>query len=231
MSTPPSDGTPPNPYATPSDDGAKAGTPHNPYDAPQGGAYPGQQPTGTPGAYPPAGAYPPPQAYPPPTGPAAPQQGAYPPPPSGQPPAYPGAYPGQPGQPGAGYPGQPTPYPGQGGYPGQPGYPGRQPGPYGTPPVWAPPAARTSGLAIASLAVSLGGIVTCGAASIVGLILGIVALNDIKKNGTRGKGLAIAGIVVGAVLTVLFVLFLVLGILSDNGTFDDTYRDPYGIDT
>ena len=53
-----------------------------------------------------------------------------------------------------------------------------------------PQPAGTNGLAIASLVVSF----FC---SIVGIILGFVALNQIKRTGQGGRGLAIAGIVIG----------------------------------
>jgi hypothetical protein len=39
--------------------------------------------------------------------------------------------------------------------------------------------------------------------SIAGIVLGVVALNQIKVSGESGRGLAIAGIAVGAV-TLLF---------------------------
>ncbi len=61
---------------------------------------------------------------------------------------------------------------------------------------------RTSGLAIASLVLGCLGLLTCGITSLVGLVLGIVALVRINKSGgrVRGKGLAIAGTIVSAVL-------------------------------
>lgn len=64
---------------------------------------------------------------------------------------------------------------------------------------------RNNALAIASLV--LGIIWICGIGSILALILGIVALSQIKKTGAGGRGLAIAGIVLGA-----------LGILATAGT-------------
>ena len=107
----------------------------------------------------------------------------YPPPPPGNYPPPPGNYPPPP--PGN-YP--PPPPPGQGGY----GYS-------------APAPTGTNGLAIASLVCSVIGLL-CGVGSIVGVILGIVALGQIKKSGQQGRGLAIAGIAVGAV-------FLVIGVI------------------
>jgi len=52
-------------------------------------------------------------------------------------------------------------------------------------------AVRTNGLAIASLILSILGF------SIVGAILGHVALSQIKRTNEAGSGLAIAGIILG----------------------------------
>jgi len=63
----------------------------------------------------------------------------------------------------------------------------------------APP--KTSGMAIASLVLGICGLISCGITSLVGLILGIVALGKINKSRGQqsGQGLAIAGIVVSGV--------------------------------
>ena len=63
---------------------------------------------------------------------------------------------------------------------------------------------KTSGLAIASLVCAL----TCVAAP-VGLILGIVAAVQIdrNKNELKGMGLAVAGIVIGALATLILPIF------------------------
>src|ERR1051325_6925523 len=65
---------------------------------------------------------------------------------------------------------------------------------------------RTSGLAISSLILGILGIITCGISSLVGIILGSVALAQIKKSGgqLKGEGLAIAGLCVSG----LFLLFV-----------------------
>ena len=57
-------------------------------------------------------------------------------------------------------------------------------------------------MAIASLVASAIGLL-CGIGSIVGIVLGIVALNQIKQTREGGHGLAIAGIAVGGVSLVL----------------------------
>jgi hypothetical protein len=83
-------------------------------------------------------------------------------------------------------------------------------------PGWQPPRPRTEPLAVASMIVSVASLVLCvGLPGIVGLVLGIVALNQVLRDGTRGKGFAIAGIAVGAVGTVLLGLIL-LGLAADG---------------
>jgi len=70
------------------------------------------------------------------------------------------------------------------------------------------PAARTSGMAIASLVLGICGLITCGITALVGLILGLVAMHRIKKsNGALGgSGLALAGTIVSAVFLLLIPL-------------------------
>jgi len=65
------------------------------------------------------------------------------------------------------------------------------------------------------LVVSLLGALICQLVSIVGLILGIVALNEINGSHGRvtGRGMAIAGIVIGALGLAFFgVAFIVFGL-------------------
>ncbi|MEY4276574.1 MAG: hypothetical protein RIS26_1037 [Actinomycetota bacterium] len=73
-------------------------------------------------------------------------------------------------------------------------------------PTYAP-TAPTSGLAIAGFIVSF-----FGWFGIVGFILSLVALNQIKNsNGTKGgRGLAIAGAIIGG----LWTFFLVIGVIA-----------------
>lgn len=61
----------------------------------------------------------------------------------------------------------------------------------------------TNGLAIASFILSLVGL------GVIGLVLGIIALNQIKKTGEQGKGFAITGIVLG-VLSVLAGIIVII---------------------
>ncbi|EUA50227.1 hypothetical protein I553_9517 [Mycobacterium xenopi 4042] len=72
----------------------------------------------------------------------------------------------------------------------------------------APPQPGTNTLAIASLVASFIGLL-CGIGSIVGIVLGAVALNQIKQTRQEGYGLAVAGIVVG-VATLLVNLIITI---------------------
>ncbi|MFD3535381.1 DUF4190 domain-containing protein [Streptomyces sp. NPDC058664] len=84
-------------------------------------------------------------------------------------------------------------------YAGAPGVPGA--GPYG-----GPPRRTTNGLAVASL---VSGIVCC--LPPLGLVLGLVALPQIRKKDQAGKGLAVTGIVLSVVSCLLLVVGLVTG--------------------
>ena len=80
----------------------------------------------------------------------------------------------------------------------------------------------TNGMAIASLVLSIIGIIfgwlvlpiLC---SILGLIFGIIALNKIKKTGEGGKGLAIAGIIIGGVGLLILPIFAGISALAYFG--------------
>jgi prepilin-type processing-associated H-X9-DG protein len=71
----------------------------------------------------------------------------------------------------------------------------------------APP--KTSGMAVASLVLGICGLLSCGITSLVGLILGIVALVRINKSRGQqsGQGLAIAGIVVSGVFLLMIPIW------------------------
>ncbi|MGE5133118.1 MAG: DUF4190 domain-containing protein [Gemmatimonadota bacterium] len=149
--------------------------------APGGGAQagPGQGPAGWP-AQPPASSW------------AAPAPGAY------QPGPVPGGY--QPG----GYQGTPPPGPAAGPVAGPPPWP--QPGQrgfgYGPP---GPPGPRLNGLAVASFILSLPGFLVV--TLLLSIVFGIVALAQGSRRQQRGRGLAIAGLVISGG----WVLLLILG--------------------
>lgn len=122
-------------------------------------------------------------------------------------PGYPAqmAYPGQPGDPAQpAYPAQPTyaaqaPYAGQPGYPPAPAHPGYAPAPYG----YAPFVPRTNTLAIVALVLGLVGV------SLGGVICGHIALSQIRRTGEGGRGMAIAGLVLGYIWIAVSVVLIV----------------------
>jgi Domain of unknown function (DUF4190)/Septum formation len=81
--------------------------------------------------------------------------------------------------------------PGPGGPDGPPDGPGRRAGAPG----------KANGFAVASLILGLLGITVIGA--IAGIVLGILALRQIRRTGQRGRGLAIAGLAFSALWLVL----------------------------
>ncbi|MFF3844878.1 DUF4190 domain-containing protein [Streptomyces sp. NPDC002328] len=140
-------------------------------------------------------------SIPPPPGPHQPQDDPYRPPQDQAPQAPQGPTP----QGLAPYPQGSTPYPH---YPGSP-----QP-PYGAPPyaAWGQGyvpfnrPAPVNGIAIAALVLG----VLCFLPA-VGLVLGIIALVQIKKRGERGKGMAIGGAVLSSLGLALWILALATG--------------------
>jgi Na+/melibiose symporter-like transporter len=51
--------------------------------------------------------------------------------------------------------------------------------------------------------------VLCGIGSIIGIVLGVVSLNQIKQTQEAGHGLAIAGIAVGAFTLLLSLVWTI----------------------
>jgi hypothetical protein len=95
-------------------------------------------------------------------------------------------------------------------YAAAPGY-----APYGQP-YAAPP--KTNTLAIVSLVLSLVGV------GIGGIITGHIALNQIKLSGESGRGLALAGTIIGYVavgLGIILIIFyvVVIALFAGSGGF------------
>lgn len=84
------------------------------------------------------------------------------------------------------------------------------------------PSANYNGLSIAGFSLSCAAIISnillFGLPGVVGLILSIVGLCQCNKRSEKGRGLAIAGIAIGAVLTLLMI-FVYAGLILafDNG--------------
>ena len=77
----------------------------------------------------------------------------------------------------------------------------------------------SSALAIASLILGIigllsGWLIFGGALGLVGVILGIVALVKVKNGTASGKGMAIGGIVTGALGMILAAVVLILGMIG-----------------
>lgn len=156
----------------------------------------------------------PPPSYPayPTTPPAYPTA---PPPYPTAPPAYPQygqTYP--PYQSGQSGPYPPPGYPTAGGYPGYPAPGYADPYGYG---AYGQTGGGTNPLAIGSLIASIVG-VFCGIGSIAGVIMGFIALNQLKNSPQDGKGVAIAGIIIGAAVIVFWVLIMIIGIASGGSS-------------
>lgn len=132
-----------------------------------------------------------------------PQSGGYEPPPIEQ----------TPGQPG--YPAPPSYSPQGGSHPPPPPPPPRPlppPPSYSRPGDGSPPSPGYRSSSANSLAywslVSSGIGFLCGIGSIVGIVLGVIALNRITRTNEGPRGVAIAGIAVGAVGLVVFIVAL-----------------------
>jgi peptidyl-prolyl cis-trans isomerase B (cyclophilin B) len=88
-----------------------------------------------------------------------------------------------------------------------------------TTPAYTPaPAAKTNVLAIVSLVTSILGI------SLVGVITGHIGLSQIKKTGESGRGLGIAGLIIGylalaAALIIGVVVVLGVAVGAGNANF------------
>jgi Domain of unknown function (DUF4190) len=165
---------------------------------PDGGA--SGQPDWTPPWEPPV---PPPARHPPPPGYEQPPPGYEQLPGYGGPPYYPG--PPQFGGPPAGY--GPPMYPG-----GNPpsDYPALYRGGYGPQGAMQP---GTNALAIGSLVSSFTGIFCC-IGSMAAIVLGALAIGQIKRTRQEGYGLAVAGIVIGVATLVVTLIVAIFALHS-----------------
>ncbi|HEV7872195.1 MAG: conserved rane protein of unknown function [Modestobacter sp.] len=100
--------------------------------------------------------------------------------------------------------GTPSPYGPQPGYGPPPGHP---PQAYGQP-GWGPGLPRpTNTLAILALVLAF-------VFAPAGLVLGIVARRQIRQTGEEGDGLALAGIIIGAIVTAMFALAVIAWVVA-----------------
>jgi hypothetical protein len=120
----------------------------------------------------------------------------------------------------------PPPPPPPGGY----GYPPQQPGGYGYPPPgsgYPQQSSGTNGMAIASLVCSLLGWL-CVIGPILGLVFGFIALNQIKQTGQGGRGMALAGIIIGVLVIVAGIILVFLGAIFGSTDNDRSTRTDSG---
>ena len=107
-----------------------------------------------------------------------------------------------------GYPPLPPPVYPVAGYPGYSPYdPYRQAKPPGT-----------NGKAIAALVTALAGLAFCGLPSFAAVILGPMGMRECRRTGQDGYGIALAGTIIGGVITALWVLYLsfIIGIAASG---------------
>lgn len=102
----------------------------------------------------------------------------------------------------------------------QPVSPGQQvpPAPYGPQPVYIIQQPPTSGMAVASMVLAIIGLIssccTFGIPSILAVIFGHVARSE-TKNGTRsGDGMAVAGLVMGYIITGPAIVWSVMTVIG-----------------
>ena len=95
--------------------------------------------------------------------------------------------------------------------------------PYGTPAYQAP---TTNGMAIASLVCGCLGFVTC-ISGIVAIILGHIARKQIRESGgtQQGDGMALAGLILGYIMTALLLAYIVFIIVAVATTDTNTTND------
>jgi hypothetical protein len=78
-------------------------------------------------------------------------------------------------------------------------------------------AAKTNGLAIASLACGLAQFAFGPLATIPAIVCGHMARSQIKRTGEQGAGLALAGLILGRTAVTLDILFIVFGLAISTG--------------
>lgn len=67
-----------------------------------------------------------------------------------------------------------------------------------------------SGLSITGFVFAMVSLICCGLVSPLGLVFSIIGLIKIDEGDRTGKGLAIAGIIISAIMLVLFILMIII---------------------
>jgi hypothetical protein len=102
------------------------------------------------------------------------------------------------------------------------------------PQATAVPARKTNGLAIAALILGIAGFLPPFAiCSIPAIIMGVIALNQIKKEPAfEGKGMALAGIICGSIVLFLWIcliIFWVVVAITSSSTSSDFWVSALSI--
>jgi hypothetical protein len=82
------------------------------------------------------------------------------------------------------------------------------PGPYG--PQFGYAGRRTNNLAIAAICCGIGQVIAGPFAAVPAIILGVMSLGQVRQTGEDGRGMAIAGIVLGIAGLILDVIFVII---------------------
>ncbi len=89
----------------------------------------------------------------------------------------------------------------------------------------APAAAPTNTLAIISMISSIVGLLSWGLLSILGVILGHISMKQIKQRGEGGRGMALAGLIVGYVgigiyaLVTIIIVFSIIALAAASNSY------------
>ena len=85
------------------------------------------------------------------------------------------------------------------------------------------PAAKTNGLALASLACGLAPFIFGPPAAIPAIVLGHLARRQIKRTGEQGAGLALAGLILGWATVILAIVVIVASLATSAGMHGTTH--------
>lgn len=93
------------------------------------------------------------------------------------------------------------------------------------------PDSKMNAMALAGFITSCGFVLFWGFAGLVGLILSLIGFNQTRERGERGKGFAIAGIIIGCmsiIVTILAVIYIANASSYElHRIFRDFYYDYY----
>ena len=91
--------------------------------------------------------------------------------------------------------------------------PGDRPGD-GPPPSYGSPGYPPPGYGRQTNTMAILALVMAFVVAPAGLVLGVIARKQIQRTGEDGDGLALAGIIIGGIVTAIFVLVIVLALVA-----------------